>query len=177
MIDYFCGYPKCGKSKIAESLLSAIESPVLYVGTLPNIRPYWNTILTHRKRRPSTWDLYECSGNLIQDLSCLLRMMECYGGILLDGGAFYLNRLLYWGDRPGLTELALLKRILSKAAIDPVYFVVVDQPLAGMPPRTQELGRIFHQVVYSYCKHTYLVVDGQAMLCPLQKLRTLDCEP
>lgn len=177
MIDYFCGYPKCGKSLIAEGRLSALEAPVLYVGTLPNIRPYWDTIWEHRRRRPPAWDLYECTGNLMEDLGRLSRALDTCGGMLIDGGAFYLNRLLQWGCRPGRSELALFRDILARAAAAPIHLVVVDQPLAGMPSETRALGRVFHQAVYLYSERLYFVADGQAAPCSSRALRALDRGP
>ena len=174
MVTYFCGKPGCGKSLIAEQFLSAEGTSVLYIGTLPNTMPYWDIIRTHRSRRPSTWDLYECCGDLMSDLEYLSVVLEQYGGILLDGVTFYLNRAIQWGYRPNLSTLILLRNILSSAAHLPVQLIIVDQPLGGMPSMTQALGRLFHQMVYVYSKFLYLVKDGQAITCSPQTLRCLD---
>lgn len=174
MIEYYCGYPKCGKSLIAENRLSVVNTSVLYVGTLPNTRLYWSTIWKHRRRRPTSWDLYECTGDLLTDLNTLYQALDHYGGILLDGTTFYLNRLLRWGYRPNSSMLALLKKILAKAETSPTLLIVIDQPLTGMPADTRLLGRLFHRNVYSHSTHIYFVENGQEVLCSPRELYKLD---
>lgn len=174
MIDYFCGRPHCGKSLVAEQFLSTISGPILYVGTLPDILPYRNIIKAHQQRRPICWDLYECCGDPMTDLSYLSEALERYRGILLDGTIFYLNRTIQWGYEPDASALKLIKSILKRAANLPIWLIIVDQPLYDMPRTIQLFGRIFHQMIYLYSKHLYLVVDGEATLCQPHTLRDLD---
>lgn len=174
MVTYFCGKPGCGKSLIAEQLLAAEGTSILYVGTLPNTMPYWDIIRIHRSRRPSAWDLYECCGDVMSDLGYLSKSLEQYSGILLDGVTFYLNRAIQWGYQPTFSALKLLRNLLSSAMCLPVQLIIVDQPLGGTPPATQAVGRLFHQMVYRYSKCLYLVENGQAIACSPQILRHLD---
>lgn len=174
MIEYLCGYPKCGKSLIAEERLRRVDGAILYVGTLPNTQPYWPTILVHQRRRPSSWNLYECSGNPTQDLSCLSQMVMGYNGILLDGVSFYLNRALQWGYVPDKSWLMLLRKILAWGKSANVCFLVVDQPVPWMQPNAQVFGRIFHRTIYLYSSNFYYVDGGQARQCIADELHMLD---
>lgn len=174
MIAYFCGRPRCGKSLLAEEELREVRAPVLYIGTLPNTVAYREVIRVHRQRRPDHWDLYECCGDPVEDLTCLYEALERYGGILLDGAAFYLNRALQWGYRPGPETAVLLEKVLDRAARLPVKLLVVDQPLEGLPERTAELGRLFHEKLYRYSQRLYVVSQGCAAPCTPSVLRRLD---
>lgn len=174
MVEYFCGYPKCGKSLIAEERLRRVDGSILYVGTLPNTRPYWPTIWAHQQRRPSTWNLYECSGNPTHDLSYLSQTVMGYKGVLLDGGTFYLNRVLQWGYVPDQSWLMLLRKILAWGKSANVCFLVVDQPVSWMQPNAQVLGRIFHRALYLYSSNLYYVEGGQARQCSTSELHMLD---
>lgn len=174
MVEYFCGFPKCGKSLVAEERLLRVDGSILYVGTLPNTRPYWPTIWAHQQRRPSTWNLYECSGDPTYDLRHLTQAVMDYKGILLDGGSFYLNRALEWGYSPNRFWLTLLRKILVWGKSSDVSFLVVDQPVSWMQPQAQALGRIFHRILYLYSSNIYYVEGGQARQCSARELRMLD---
>lgn len=176
MVEYFCGYPKCGKSLVAEERLRKVDGPVLYVGTLPNTRPYWPTIWCHQQRRPFEWGLYECGGNPMRDLSQLSQTVIGYRGILLDGVSFYLNRTVQWGYKPERSWLKLLRQILEWGKTEDVCFLVADQPTPWMLPEAQVLGRIFHRALYRYSSNLYCVEGGQARRCSVSELRMLDHE-
>ena len=173
MLHYFCGLPKCGKSLLAERGLAEQGGRVLYVGTLPDIRIYRETIRLHRERRPEDWDLYECTGEPLQDMAWLDGALERYDGVLLDGPSFYLQRALCYYEI-GWMEVRALRRLLKKAAALPVRCCLVDQPLAGAQGEIRTVGRIFHEAVYRYAGARFYVEDGEAVPCPVGALRQFD---
>lgn len=174
MIEYYCGYPQCGKSAVAEEALAQIPEPVAYVGTLPNIRMYWGTIREHRRRRPAQWELYECVGELGVDLNCLRYLLDCYNGILLDGGTFYLYHLLQWGYSPCSLDLRRSARIMRYASRSAARLIVVDQPVGGLPEEIHQMSRTFHRLLYRYSSAIYHVENGELVPAGIKELERLD---
>ena len=174
MIEYYCGYPQCGKSAVAEKALAQIPGPVAYVGTLPNIRMYWGTIREHRRRRPAQWELYECVGALGADLDCLRHLLDRYNGILLDGGTFYLHHQLQWGYSPCCLDLRQSARIMRYASRSAAKLIVVDQPVGSLPEGVRQVGRAFHRLLYRYSLATYYVESGELVPAGIKELERLD---
>jgi len=173
MIKYLCGLPKCGKSLLAERDFMKSGGRILYMGTLPCIRLYAETIRVHQLRRPKEWDLYECTGEPSQDIVWLADALERYDGILLDGISFYLYRALCCCSL-GEGELEQFNALLAKAASLPVRLVLVDQPLANVPRDLHVAGRLLHARIYRYCHSLYYVEEGVQFPCSAGKLRQLD---
>lgn len=173
MIEYLCGLPKCGKSLLAEEAFRKSGGRILYVGTLPRIRLYTETIRIHQERRPKEWDLYECNGEPSQDIAWLTDALERYDGILLDGASFYLYRALCYCNL-GESELERFNALLAKAAVLPVRFVLIDQPLANVPRDIHVAGRLLHGRIYRYCQSLSYVEAGTQYPCSAGKLRQLD---
>ena len=146
---------------------------ILYVGTLPRIQLYAETIRIHQLRRPKEWDLYECTGEPSQDIVWLTNALEQYDGILLDGVSFYLYRALCYYSL-GEAELEQFNTLLAKAAILPVYLILIDQPLANVPRDIHVAGRLLHARIYRYCHSLFYVEEGVRFPCSARKLRQLD---
>lgn len=146
---------------------------ILYVGTLPCIRLYAETIRVHQLRRPKGWDLYECTGEPSQDIAWLTDVLEQYDGILLDGASFYLYRALCYYSL-GEGELKQFDVFLARAAALPVRLVLIDQPLANVSRDIHVAGRLLHARIYRYCRSLFYVEDGTRFPCSAGKLRQLD---
>lgn len=173
MIEYLCGPPKCGKSLLAERRFIKDGGRILYVGTLPHIRLYEETICIHQQRRPEEWDLYECIGDPSRDIAWLADVLERYDGILLDGASFYLWRALCYYHL-GKGELKQFYALLARAAALPVRLILIDQPLAYAPPDIRVAGRLLHAGIYRYCRTLSYVEEGIWTPCSAEKLRQLD---
>ena len=69
-IELHLGYRKCGKSEVVEKTLIQNNTKV-YIGTLPRISVYRETIRTHIERRGNEWVTIDLNFNFEEDL-CLI---------------------------------------------------------------------------------------------------------
>lgn len=159
MIYYYCGDPKCGKSERVEEELRKIRGRVLYVGTLPVIQLYQGTILRHKLRRPAFWDLYDCTGDPLQDIAYLKARVSLFDGVLIDGLAYYIQRALYYYP-PDANWLIAFRGFLDQVSSLPLHLFLVDQPVGLAPPMIRKICGLAHEELYDYCEKLYYVVDG-----------------
>ncbi len=173
MVKYLCGWPNCGKSLLAEQALASLGGRILYVGTLPNIRAYELVIQLHQTRRPVTWELYECSGNPLEDIQRLTDAMDGFDGMLIDGLAFYLQRAQNY-YKIGMYELKQASKFLKKAAGLPLLLYMVDQPVNRASPAIRVQGRLLHSAIYRNSDSLSFVNAGVPYPCTPGFLRALD---
>lgn len=173
MVKYLCGWPNCGKSLLAEQALARLGRRILYVGTLPNIQAYELVIQLHQVRRPDAWELYECSGDPIEDIQWLTDAMDQFDGILIDGIAFYIQRAQNYYPI-GKYELEQVCKFLKKAAEAPLLLYIVDQPLNRASPAVRASGRLLHSVIYRNSNSLSFVSAGVSYPCTPGFLRALD---
>jgi adenosyl cobinamide kinase/adenosyl cobinamide phosphate guanylyltransferase len=130
MLHFILGKARSGKSVYAEEFLSSIGGSTVYIGTLPNIPFYRETISLHQQRRSPHWGLIELSGNPNLDTSRIYTAMSTYQNVLLDGLAFYITRLLTCFDLDILQCIPPFIEIIHYAATRKGEFVLVDHPLS-----------------------------------------------
>jgi adenosyl cobinamide kinase/adenosyl cobinamide phosphate guanylyltransferase len=79
------GPPQCGKSVLAEQLLSTVGKEILYIGTLPALPKYKERLYKHQARRDKRWRLLEAGcewGYFVEKIWRETRQIEY---VLLDG--------------------------------------------------------------------------------------------
>lgn len=173
MIEYYCGYPKCGKSEYAEKELEKLSGKVLYVGTLPDIPLYQATIFLHKQRRPPSWALYECCGDPIQDLAVLSKYANCYDGMLVDGLSYYLHRALYFYSLDH-NWLEAFHTFLTQCCSLPLRLLFVDQPVSFAAPELRRICCHIHEELYKYSNNMFFVSDGAKSIVDREFLRKRD---
>lgn len=161
MIEYYCGYPKCGKSECAEEELKRIHGKILYVGTLPDIQLYWGTIQQHKRRRPASWELYDCTGDPLLDISYLETCAPLFDGMLIDGIAYYVQRALHYYVPDDRWMLAF-RRFMDNATSLPFHLYLVDQPVNLAFPEIRRIVGLIHEELYNFSEKLFYVENRTA---------------
>ncbi|MBM3241029.1 hypothetical protein FJZ31_32500 [Candidatus Poribacteria bacterium] len=97
---WIIGEAKSGKSELAEEFFARFPGKKFYIGTLPRILRWMDTIKKHADRRPKDWQLIEITDKLdvATELIRQSRKNEMIA-VLLDGYGVYVGqRTLQWDN-------------------------------------------------------------------------------
>ncbi len=103
MITLILGGARSGKSRYAEKLAAATQQPVLYIATATASDAEMSArIAHHQQQRPATWQLQECSLDLIDALA---NEAQQHQTILIDCLTLWLNNQLFHFPAQNFSEL------------------------------------------------------------------------
>jgi len=149
---WIIGAAKSGKSELAEEILIRLPGKKFYIGTLPRIPKWMDTIKKHADRRPKEWELIEITDELDEATESIERSSKHeVVAILLDGWGVYIERRAsQWGqentDVTMVDETRFVDEIYREyCRLTSVchYLIVVDHILAQAPTLADyELDRI-----------------------------------
>ncbi len=153
------GGARSGKSRYAESVVTALPPPWVYVATAEAAdAEMTERIAAHRSRRGSDWQTIEAP----RDLSAALK--ACRGRpVLVDCLTLWLSNLML-ADADIDAETALLEQALA-AATAPVV-LVANEVGSGLVPeyplgrRFRDLQGILNQRIAARADRVWLVVAG-----------------
>ena len=179
MLHLVIGAAKSGKSEYAESMMSRFSGRKVYVGTLPRIPLYQNSIETHQARRPTSWHLVELIGDLSVDVELIQRALSGAPNILLDGLTFYLLQLLTVFDEDLVAFHPEVLRLIDHAAFNVPNVVITDPPVPKNLPQhvsgtAHGLLRYLHSMLARRATLITFIKDGEATRITRSDLLRLD---
>ena len=179
MLHLVIGAANSGKSEYAEGLMSRFSGPKLYVGTLPRIPQYKNSIETHQARRPTSWHLVELIGDLSVDVELVQRALSAAPNILLDGLTFYLLQLLTVFDDDLAAVRPEVLGLIDHAALDVPNVVITDPPVPKnlpqhVPGTAHVLLRYLHSKLARRASTITFIKNGEAARITRSDLLRLD---
>jgi adenosylcobinamide kinase/adenosylcobinamide-phosphate guanylyltransferase len=162
-LTFVIGGARSGKSRYAESLITALPPPWTYVATAeadpaqpdPEMA---ERIGAHRSRRGASWQTVEAPRDLAAALEACMTMP-----VLIDCLTLWLSNLMA-AETDIAAEIARLDRVLAVAASPVVvvanevgYGIVPDHPLGR---RFRDLQGILNQRIAARADRVVLVVAG-----------------
>jgi len=94
VVLWILGESKSGKSELAEAIFFSLPGEKFYIGTLPRIDKWIETIRKHAERRPKEWKLIEVKDSL----NIAINIIKKYKGkdkkvaVLLDGWGVFVKQ-------------------------------------------------------------------------------------
>lgn len=179
MLHLVVGAAHSGKSEYAENLISNLSGGKVYVGTLPRIPQYQNSIRAHQARRPSSWFLIELIGDLSVDIEILRSAVSQSPNILVDGLTFYLLQSLAAFEENFLAFRPEVGALIDRAAFGVQTVIVTDPPVPKLLPKhvpstARWLLRYIHAMLARRASTITFIKDGEATSITRKDLLRLD---
>lgn len=162
MLVFMLGKPKSGKSIFVENMLSTFGS-VLYVGTIPYTLDTRPSIEAHRARRPSHWLLYECIGDLEQDLTRVTGYIDHTDAILIDGLSYYVIEGISFNANYNLASVKALLSFFRHLRRSHTLGIVIDHYNVMAEPLEYSHTFLLHKMLKKYANRFCHLGEGK---CP-----------
>jgi adenosylcobinamide kinase/adenosylcobinamide-phosphate guanylyltransferase len=162
MLILVLGGARSGKSTVAESMVSKLPAPVVYVATIrpdPSDPDLMRRIEAHQRRRPPAWTTVEAGVDLVGQLRDLT------GTVLIDSLGPWLAR-----HEPRDAALAALVDALAHRAGDTV---VVSEEVGMSVHPSSEAGRHFRDAVGAANQQLAAAADQTLFVVAGRVLRTV----
>lgn len=157
------GGAKSGKSSYAESLVTALPPPYIYVATAQALDDEMkDRVMKHRARRIPSWETIETPIRLVETLASL---QHRGAPVLVDCMTLWLTNLLIGQDAPQ-PEQPLDELCTFLPLVDYPLFIVSNEVGSGIVPqnalarRFRDLAGSANQRLAAVCQAVTLVVAG-----------------